>query len=357
MKTFPTLFALSALAAIGTATFASQSYIRNESARLMSADSASAIAVAQDSTRNAAPELIGGASQWLNTSGKDLSLQGRRGKVTIVEFWTFACSNCRANLPSYARLYNRFKDRGVTLIGVHTPETDYERNAKNVAREVEKLNIKYPILLDAQSQNWRRWNQQYWPTVYVLDRNGVPRFKWEGEFGDKGEAKIATVVDQLLKEPSAVQTQSSAKKVAKPSTSSTRFPPDNSTKPYVLTDAQWRKVLTPQQYYVLRQKGTDAPYTGSYERTTDGIYRCTGCNNILFSDDTQFDSGTGWPSFWKPLRSASVRVSKDEDGERDEVTCARCGSHLGHVFNDGPKPTGLRYCMDQSALKFQPTKK
>lgn len=135
------------------------------------------------------------------------------------------------------------------------------------------------------------------------------------------------------------------------------FPPDNSTKRYVLGDAQWRKVLTKQQYYVLRQKGTDAPYTGSYERTGDGVYRCVGCNNILFSDDTQFDSGTGWPSFWKPLRAQSVRVSKDEDGERDEVTCARCGGHLGHVFNDGPKPTGLRFCMDQSALKFVPTKK
>lgn len=144
-------------------------------------------------------------------------------------------------------------------------------------------------------------------------------------------------------------------------TSSTRvkrtFPPDNSTAKYVLTDAQWRKVLTKQQYYVLRQDGTDAPFTGSYHRTGDGLYRCVGCNNILFSDDTQFDSGTGWPSFWKPLRAQSVYVSKDSDGERDEVTCKRCGSHLGHVFNDGPKPTGLRYCMDQSALKFVPSAK
>ena len=143
-----------------------------------------------------------------------------------------------------------------------------------------------------------------------------------------------------------------------PAPSKTRqFPPDNSTAKYVLSDAQWRRVLTKQQYYILRQEGTDAPYTGSYKRTGDGIYRCVGCNNILFSDDTQFDSGTGWPSFWKPLRAQSVRVGKDEDGQRDRVTCARCDSHLGHVFNDGPKPTGLRYCMDQSALSFQPTKK
>ncbi len=135
------------------------------------------------------------------------------------------------------------------------------------------------------------------------------------------------------------------------------FPPDNSTAPYVLSDAQWRKVLTPAQYDILRQKGTDQPFTGSYEKTVDGVYRCAGCNNILFSSSTQFDSGTGWPSFWKPLRTQSVHVSKDADGERDEVTCARCGSHLGHVFDDGPKPTGLRYCMDQNALTFQATKK
>ena len=131
------------------------------------------------------------------------------------------------------------------------------------------------------------------------------------------------------------------------------FPPDNSTAKYVLADAQWRRVLTKQQYYVLRKEGTDAPFTGNYKKLGDGVYRCVGCNNILYSSATQFDSGTGWPSFWKPLRVASIRVLKDVDGQREEVECKRCGSHLGHVFSDGPKPTGLRYCMNQSALKFE----
>lgn len=359
MKLFKTVFAI---AAVGAGVVGLRLTTANAANRALSTpqNASSNAPVQQIAAPRAAPELVGNSSLWLNTDGKDISLQGRHGQVTMVEFWTFACSNCQANLPAYARLYKAFSPYGVTMLGIHTPETEEERNPQNVAREVKKLNIQYPVLLDAKGQNWNRWQQHYWPTIYVLDRNGVPRFKWEGEFGKTGELKIAQVVQGLLKEPSRVQTRTSAKqapKAAPAKASSTRFPPDSSTKPYVLTDAQWRKVLTPQQYYVLRQKGTDAPFTGSYERTTNGIYRCTACHNILFSDATQFDSGTGWPSFWKPLRAQGVHVGKDADGERDEVTCARCGSHLGHLFNDGPKPTGLRYCMDQSALTFQPTKK
>ena len=124
------------------------------------------------------------------------------------------------------------------------------------------------------------------------------------------------------------------------------------------TEAEWKKILTPAQYHILREQGTDPAFSGQYEAKGKGIYKCAGCGNELYSTDTQFDSGTGWPSFWKPLTAKSILQQSDDSlgMSRTEVVCARCGSHLGHVFNDGPKPTGLRYCMNWTAMKFVPKK-
>lgn len=122
------------------------------------------------------------------------------------------------------------------------------------------------------------------------------------------------------------------------------------------TDAEWKKELTPEQYAVLRQKDTELAYTGAYWNTKDkGIYRCAGCGEILFLSDTKFDSGCGWPSFYAPNSSNVVAEATDNSHfrQRTEVLCSKCGGHLGHVFDDGPQPTGLRYCINSASLKFE----
>ena len=124
----------------------------------------------------------------------------------------------------------------------------------------------------------------------------------------------------------------------------------------VRTDADWRSTLTPDQYEVLRKEGTERPFTSPLlHEERKGVFACAGCSSDLFSSSTKFDSGTGWPSFWAPLEHAVGTTDDSSFGMvRTAVHCARCGGHLGHVFPDGPKPTGLRYCMNGAAMAFKP---
>jgi peptide-methionine (R)-S-oxide reductase len=119
------------------------------------------------------------------------------------------------------------------------------------------------------------------------------------------------------------------------------------------SDAEWRAELTPEQYHITREGGTERAFTGKYYNSKDkGVYSCVACGADLFSSDTKYDSGTGWPSFWKPLEPENVEQHEDRSWfmTRTEVRCANCGAHLGHVFDDGPRPTGLRFCINSAAL-------
>jgi peptide-methionine (R)-S-oxide reductase len=150
-----------------------------------------------------------------------------------------------------------------------------------------------------------------------------------------------------------------AERVEMPETVASEAPPEAESEPEwgQLTDAEWRERLTDEEYRILREKGTERAYTGAYHATkTKGTYECAGCGEVLFVSDTKYDSGCGWPSFYEPLNGEVIAEHDDTSHGmvRTEVTCKKCGGHLGHVFTDGPQPTGLRYCINSVSIKLRP---
>ncbi len=277
-----------------------------------------------------------------STTGKDIALSQFRGRTVVLYFYP------KDETPGCTKEACDFRDRsaeleqaGVVVLGVSNDGLGSHQRFK------EKRKLPFPLLADVDAKVSKLYGVYGRQSVYGIPYTGIQRTT----FVIGRDGRIARVwpkvsvnghVEEVLEFVSAGE------------------PLHDDPAKVVKSEAEWRSILTPEQYRVLRGADTELACSGKYwNEHRSGIYRCAACGYDLFDSKTKFDSGTGWPSFWSPVSASRLEIVKDTSlgVEREEVRCARCGSHLGHVFDDGPRPTGQRYCMNSVALSFVPAKK
>ena len=306
------------------------------------------------STTSALPAVGQAAPDFTlpSTTGKDITLSQFKGRTVVLYFYP------KDETPGCTKEACDFRDRtaelekvGVAVLGISNDGLESHRHFK------EKQKLPFPLLSDADARVSKLYGVYGKQHVYGIPYTGIQRTT----FVIGRDGRIARIwpkvsvnghVEEVLEfvragEPAHDDPAGKAGSLAEPAH-------DDPAK-VVKSDAEWRGILTPEQYRVLRGADTELACSGRYwQEHRSGIYRCAACGYDLFDSKTKFDSGTGWPSFWSPVAASRLQVVKDTSlgMEREEVRCARCGSHLGHVFDDGPKPTGRRYCMNSVALSF-----
>jgi peroxiredoxin Q/BCP len=292
-----------------------------------------------------------------STTGKDVTLSQLKGKSVVLYFYP------KDETPGCTKEACDFRDRtaelekaGVVVLGVSNDDLKSHQHFK------QKEKLPFPLLADVDAKVSKLYGVYGKQNVYGIPYTGIQRTT----FVIGRDGRIARVwpkvsvnghVEEVLKfvnaeEPSRGDPTGKAGSLVEPS--------HGDPAKVVKNDAEWRSILTPEQYRVLRGADTELACSGKYwQEHRSGIYRCAACGYDLFDSKTKFDSGTGWPSFWSPIAASRLQIVKDASlgVEREEVRCARCGSHLGHVFDDGPRPTGQRYCMNSLALSFVEAKK
>ena len=296
------------------------------------------------STTSALPALGQAAPDFTlpSTTGKDVTLSKLRGRTVVLYFYPKdETPGCTKEACDFRDHTTDLEQAGVVVLGVSNDGLESHQHF----RQKEKL--PFPLLADVDAKVSKLYGVYGRQSVYGIPYTGIQRTTFV--IGKDGriarlwpKVNVNGHVEDVLKFVRAAE------------------PAHDDPAKVVKSDAEWRGILTPEQYRVLRGADTELACSGRYwQEHRSGIYRCAACGYDLFDSKTKFDSGTGWPSFWSPVAASRLQVVKDTSlgMEREEVRCARCGSHLGHVFDDGPKPTGQRYCMNSVALSFAEAKK